>query len=193
MVNRLLRRPSVLLLASALAASVMGVSVAATLDPKREHIVMGGSFPAVSVAELFERADAVAIVRPSSDVTQHWNNATNTKWTSDTAARMALIVTDQVVDIDQVIKGELPGSITIRLPGGTVRETTFDSALKPLSADVEYLLFLDWTDTPTEQGSERAWTIYMGPVGKFERNEGGAWVNHAEGNIITAIEELDSD
>lgn len=188
--NSLLTPKRLAWLVAALGVVVVVISGVVTITPRHEHFMMGGSSPAVSVTELLERADAVAVVRPSSLIGQHWNNAANRKWTSDSAARMALIVTDQIVEVAELIKGDLPQAVTVRLPGGTVGDTTFDSALKPLEPGQEYLLFLDWTDTPTEEGSEPAWTIYMGPVGKFERNDAGVWANHLEANTIKAVEVL---
>lgn len=109
----------------------------------------------MTLPELIDAADFVAIVRATGKDQVHWNNASNTKWESE--ANLAMIYNDQEVVVIDSIRGDAPTSLVIRNVGGTVGDTSFElTGLEPLVPGRDYLLFLEAVSTPTAEGEEES-------------------------------------
>lgn len=158
--------------------------VAGTGDPERsspassKQIIIDGSEVELTMPDLSARAELSAVVRITGVGDPHWNNLTNTPWTSDDPfTRTPLIYRDADAEIVRVLEGSLSGErFSIRTVGGQVGdvEVIMDSEAT-LSAGKTYLLFLKRTKTPTEDGAEEAWTVVGGAQGVFASVTADEW------------------
>ena len=136
--------------------------------------------------ELLAAAPIVAVIQPTGNESVHWNNATNTPWTSDEATRPAMIYRDQEVSVIRVLKGSLKSTEWVRSVGGTVGDTEFvlegGSHMEPNRA---YLVYLGWEDTPTQDGSQRFLGVYGQAGGVFASESNGDWTNELSGVTVS--------
>lgn len=167
------------------AGAVLGVGRPSRNDPPlvgaHHYVALSVSVP-MTVDDLTRAAEIVAVVRPTGKSDVHWNNASNTAWTSDTLR--AMIYNDQEVDVIRVLRGKTPPTLTIRNIGGTVGDTTFElSGLEPLKSGQEYLVFLEGVATPTETGTEWALSFVAQQRGVFWKT--GAGFANSDGLSVT--------
>lgn len=132
----------------------------------KHHIVRTALVIPMSLAQLEGAADVIAVVRPTGKDDVHWNNASNSRWTSDDGR--AMIYNDQQVVVVNLLRGEAPSTLLIRNIGGTVGDTSFElEGLEPLAAGQLYLVFLETVETPTKEGSETAISFVAQEQGVF--------------------------
>lgn len=148
--------------------------------PMREiHIEASG--PRYSLVQLTERADVIALVRPTGERTEHWNNASNTEWAARADSGIVpLIVSDDSVAVIKVYQGAANATLSMRTIGGTadgVRMVFADQ--QRLEPGQEYIVFLEEVDWPTAEGSERVLAPVAEAQGVFVSNGGGGFVNPA--------------
>lgn len=143
-------------------------TAAGQLDRIRFHIVASALPPALTVDQLMEGATIIAVVEPTGNDFVHWNNASNTRWESDTPGR-ALIYNDQEVRVERVLKGKAPDILTIRNIGGVVGDTRYEiEDLEPLVPGKQYVVLLAEYSTPTQDGFEQAISFVAQGQGIFE-------------------------
>jgi len=156
----------------------------------RHHIVLSsvGSTP-LTIAEMTEAADVVALVRPTGMDRVHWNSAANSSWTP-TDERLAMIYNDQQVEVVDLLRGRVGQSITIRNIGGLVGDTLMEmEGLEPLDPPSTYLVFLETVDTPTREGWESALSFISQGQGIFV-SDGRGFVN--DYGLSVTLEDLRS-
>lgn len=169
--------------ASALLVSVLATIVfTAQLGAKpaaQEHVVVAPISPLrFSLQDLSRAADVIATVRPTGRDRVHWNNQTNTRWTSPDKLLPMIYNDQEVVVIDQ-LRGAAPHRLIVRNIGGVVGNTRFEiEDLDPLEPAHLYLVFLEFVDTPTQEGSERALSFVARHQGIFVETQ-GLFVNGA--------------
>ena len=94
--------------------------------------------------------------------------------------------------VDSVLKGTDPTALRVRLPGGDVRGVTMMfEELPEITPGRRYIMFLTQRETPTQEGSEVAWTITR-YEGVFEEGAGGNWRNqtYARETTVQALQRL---
>lgn len=173
--------------------AAVGIATTVALSrppPPVRMITVTNSYPEPTV-DLLATADAVAIIAGTDQRQEHWNSAENTEWESDSNARMALIYRDEEVQVIRVLKGDLAGRETIRGVGGRVGDVeVVMHGSHPFEVGKEYLVFLSYADTPTQEGSERALTVHFMGLGSFERVDGTVWRNPTSGFEILEVDVL---
>lgn len=169
----------------ALALAIGVLVVGGTAAPRSRVIKVEGIYGESPIADLAARADAVAIVEPASLEDVHWNSAKNHDWGDGTAAKPSVILTDRLVNVRRVLRGQLGDQTWLRSPGGTVGDVTwhFEDEVD-LRPGTRYLVFLKWVETPTEEGSEKALIIVGQQNGTFEASAAG-WRRQSTGQTVS--------
>lgn len=125
-----------------------------------------------------------AVIRPTGERSAHWNSVRNVNW----HPQDALIYTDSTVEVVRLIKGIAPSRLVLRQLGGSVGNATMSvEDLGLIGGSGSYLAFLIERQTPTEQGTELAWTL-EGYEGLFAHGAGGGWRNETTGGETTPEE-----
>jgi hypothetical protein len=145
------------------------------------HIEASG--PQYALADLMARADLIALVRPTGQRSEHWNNASNTEWSAPAQSGVVpLIVGDESVAVVKIYKGDSPSGATLSLRtiGGTADGVRMIFAdLERLDRGVEHIVFLEEVDWPTAEGSERVLAPVAEGQGVFVGSLGGPFMNSA--------------
>lgn len=93
-----------------------------------------------------------------------------------------IIYTDYIFAVNEAFKGVEPGTeITIRIPGGKIGKTEFESDAASPEIGIEQILFLK----KYELGKGDAYSILCGPLGKYTLNN-----DNIENNIRNNIENI---
>lgn len=149
-------------------------------------IWFAASYPALTVSELIDAADVVAVVQPTGDAREGWNSADGREWSSDDPSRPAYIYRDETVTVERVLLGSFEErQFTLRQVGGQADgvRMLFENAPE-LQPEGTYLVFLREYDTPTETGAERFWTVLWQDRGVFERSGQAVWTNPRSGVVL---------
>lgn len=149
-------------------------------SPMRE-IYIEASGPEYSLAELTARADLIALVRPTGQRIEHWNNAGNTEWKAPAHSGVVpLIVGDDSVAVIKVYQGTAGAMLSMRTIGGIADgvRMVFEDQHR-LEAGAEYIVFLEEVDWPTAEGFDRVLAPVAEGQGVFASNRGGGFVNSA--------------
>ena len=97
----------------------------------------------------------------------------------------AWIYRDEGFEVQRVLRGDVPASLTIRGVGGTVADVQMVYHGQPvLRVGRPYLVFLAYEQTPTREGLEGAWTILNMELGVFEPADTGRWRNVTSDEVI---------
>lgn len=132
----------------------------------------------MTVAQLTDAADIVAMVRPTGNNWAHWNSTANAAWDSSDE-RLPMIYNDQEVSVVELFRGTVADRLTIRNIGGTVGDTAFElEGLDALAPGSVYLVFLESVQTPTREG----WEMAVSFVGQEE----GVFLVTNSGNLENA-------
>lgn len=160
---------------------------------ERQHplIRVDAAGPQYSVDELWDAAEIVAVVVPTGSQRERWNNASNTIWESvSDSGKLPMIFRDEEVAVVIVLKGNPPGSLTIRNIGGLADGIQFEyTGLFDLKTTQQYLVFLETVQTPTEEGSEEAISFVAQGQGLWSSLAGG--FRNLDGRTLT-LDELTS-
>lgn len=150
-------------------ALAVAINASAGQTTRISHrIVVSALYPTLTVDELIEGATIIAVVEPTGNDRVHWNNASNTRWESDTAG-LAMIYNDQEVRVVRLLRGTAPKILVIRNIGGVIGDTSYEREdLEPLALGKQYVVLLAEYPTPTEEGVELAISFVEQGQGIFE-------------------------
>lgn len=127
----------------------------------------------LTLKELRDSAEVIAIVTPTGKSNVHWNSADNAEWPGETkGGRSAMIVRDDELKVVKGFTGAVADQVfTVRGVGGTVREveSRFDGQTEWRPGD-QYLVFLRQSRTPTKEGFETMWTLVSVSQGALSRS-----------------------
>lgn len=169
-----MRRTLTLLAIGAGLVAIAAAMVSTSFQAQREHIVVTTVSVEHSIEDLTRGATVVAIVEPTGRDRVHWNSADNTRWESDRPGA-TMIYNDQEVRVVKVLQGTITSpTLTVRNIGGVVGDVEYRiEGLDPLMKGRSYLLFLREFETPTREGTERAWSFVAQEQGVFALSETG--------------------
>lgn len=157
-----------------------GLTLLAEKPAEPERLIrVGGTLGEYDLAELLERADAVAVVSAKGAPSVHWNSADNAEWASDRIGIQSHIYSDQTVEVLRVLTGALSGpEIVVRGVGGRVGDVMveYDAAVEWTIGGPQ-LVFLRLEATPTREGVEQLWTVVWLEHGVFAPEGEGIWRN----------------
>jgi len=167
----------VVALASLLLVAVVIAAELASAAPIRV-ITVFGSTPEVSIRDRISGADAIAVLKFTGESRAHWNSADGREWKAASLARGAWIYRDDVMEVVQTFRGNLPPEITVRSVGGVVEDVRMDYDGQPeWPAGQHYLVLLERQPTPTKESFEEAWTPFYMDLGVFVRDDNDGWRN----------------